>query len=48
MILKFHYKNGINLFPLLGNSALKYFFQVKSRTAADINHRNKLAKCMSQ
>lgn len=45
MILKFHYKNGINLFPLLVNSALKYFFQAKSMIAADINGGNKLAKC---
>lgn len=47
MILKFHYKNGINLFPLLVNSALKYFSQAKSMRIADINCGNKLAKCMS-
>lgn len=37
MILKFHYKNEINLLPLLVNCALKYFFQVKSMIAADIH-----------
>lgn len=44
----FHYKNGIDVFPLLVNSALRYFFfQAKSMIAADINCGNKLAKCMS-
>lgn len=46
MIPKFHYKDGINLFPFLVNSALKYFFQAKSVIAADINCGNKLEKCM--
>lgn len=41
MIPKFYYKSGINGFPLVVNSALKYFFQAKSMIAAAINCGNK-------
>lgn len=45
MILKFHYKSGINEFLLLVNSALKYFFQAKSMIAVAINCGNKQNAC---
>lgn len=41
MILKFHYKNEINLLPLIVNCALKYYyFQAKPMTAVDIYCEN--------